>query len=121
LHRPGQFPREEALVNVIVATPLVLALVLSPIALANGQGSRDDRAEACRDLIQAARITEDGRRSLQQLMRGDRTPELMDRLMHLARGLGAGDVNAGLERIIETTERQGKEGGLLSPDPAPKQ
>ena len=107
--------------NLIVATPLVLALVLSPIALASGQGSGNDRAEACRDLIQAARITEDGRRSLQQLMRGDRTPELMDRLMHVARGLGAGDVNAGLERIIETAERQGKEGGLLSPDPAPKQ
>jgi hypothetical protein len=107
-------------VKLIAATPLVLALVLSPVALANAQGSRDDRAEACRDLIQAARITEDGRRSLQQLMRGDRTPELMDRLMHLARALGAGDVNAGLERILETTERQGKEGGLLSPDPAPK-
>jgi hypothetical protein len=106
-------------VKLIAATPLVLALVLSPVALANAQGSRDDRAEACRDLIQAARITEDGRRSLQQLMRGDRTPELMDRLMHLARALGAGDVNAGLERILETTERQGREGGLLSPGPAP--
>jgi hypothetical protein len=106
-------------VNLIAATPLVLALVLSPVALANAQGPRDDRAEACRELIQASRITEDGRRSLQRLMRADRTPELMDRLMHLARALGSGDVNAGLERMLETAERQGRESGVLSPGPAP--
>jgi hypothetical protein len=115
----GQPPKEEP-VNVIVATPLVLALVLSPVALANAQGSTaDNRAEACRELIQASRMTEDGQRSLQQLMRAARTPELMDRLMHLGRALGGGDVNAGLERMLETAERQGREGGLLSPGPAP--
>jgi hypothetical protein len=103
----------------IAATPLVLALALAPIAMANAQGAREDRAEACRELIQASRITEEGRRSLQQVMRGDRAPELMDRLMHLARALGGGDVNAGLERMLETTERQGRESGLLSPGPAP--
>jgi hypothetical protein len=119
LHHPPATIPKEALVNVIAAAPLVLGLVLSPIALASAQGSRDDRAEACRELIQASRITEEGQRSLQQVMRGARAPELMDRLMHLARALGGGDVNAGLERVIETAERQGREGGLLSPGPAP--
>jgi hypothetical protein len=103
----------------IAATLLVLALVPSSVSLARAQGAREDRADACRELIEAARITEDGQRSLQQLMRGARTPELMDRLMHLARALGGGDVNAGLERLLETAERQGREGGLLSPAPAP--
>ena len=98
---------------------LALAAGLVGPGTAGAQGAGAERAEACRELIQAARITEDGRRSLQQLMRGDRTPELMDRLMHLARALGGGDVNAGLERMIETTERQGREGGLLSPGTAP--
>jgi hypothetical protein len=98
---------------------LVLAAGLVGPGTAGAQGAGAERAEACRELIQASRITDDGRRSLQQLMRGDRTPELMDRLMHLARALGGGDVNAGLERMIETAERQGREGGLLSPGPAP--
>ena len=98
---------------------LVLAAGLVGPGTARAQGAGAERAEACRELIQASRITEDGRRSLQQLMRGDRTPELMDRLMHLARALGGGDVNAGLERMIETAERQGREGGLLAPAPAP--
>jgi hypothetical protein len=55
-------------------------------------------------------MTDEGQQLLQKLMRLTETPALMDRLVHIAKGLGGGDVVAGLGRMLETVERAEKLG-----------
>jgi len=92
-----------------------LALVAAALALGIPAASAQqpapvDPREACRQLIERSRMTEEGQQLLQRLMRATETPALMDRLVHMANGLGGGDVVAGLDRMLETVERAEKLG-----------
>lgn len=78
-----------------------------------------DPREACRLLIERSRMTEEGQLLLQRLMRETEAPAVMDRLIHLAKSLGGGDVMAGLSRMMETIERVERQGGAATTPGAP--
>lgn len=88
-----------------------------PAASAQQAAPVDPRDEACRQVVERSRMTEDGQRLLQRLMRATETPALMDRLVHVANGLGGGDVISGLSRMLETLERAEKPGTPLQQQP----
>jgi hypothetical protein len=73
-----------------------------------GQAPPVDPQAACAKLLEGQRITDEGRQAIRQLMRSERAPEVMDRLMHLAREVGNGEVEAGLTRIIEVMTNKPK-------------
>src|SRR5262245_61361121 len=79
-------------------------------AQATDEGSR----QACEQLAQGSRMTDTGRAAVQELLKSGRAPEVMDKLLQVAKAMGNGDTLAGLERVTQTAE---KLGGLLG---APK-
>lgn len=92
---------------------LLAAVVASALGAAGVQAQQQDAdpEAACRLIVQRSRMTDDGRRAMQELMRSTQAPDLMDRLMHLAKSVGNGDVTAGIERILEMMERKDRQGG----------
>ena len=49
---------------------------------------------------------------MQDLMRSGKAPELMDRMMQMARRMGNGDVMAGMTRMMKM---MGRMGGMIGP------
>jgi hypothetical protein len=96
-----------------VRAVLLAAVVVSALGAAGVQAQQQDADPdaACRLVVQRSRMTDDGRRSMQELMRSAKASDLMDRLMHLAKSVGNGDVTAGVERVLVMMERKDKSGG----------
>jgi hypothetical protein len=46
--------------------------------------------QTCDRLVHGSRMTDEGRRAFQELLTSGRAPELLDRLLHLAKGTGNG-------------------------------
>ena len=92
---------------------LFTAVMASALGAAGVQAQQQDADPdaACRLIVQRSRMTDDGRRSMQELMRSTKAADLMDRLMHLAKSVGNGDIPAGVERILEVMERKDRQGG----------
>ena len=88
-----------------------------PATLPAQQPAPTDPQAACRLLIERSRMTEEGQMLLQRLMRANETPALMDRLVHLAKSVGGGDLTAGLSRMLDTIERAERQSS--TPPPAP--
>lgn len=92
---------------------LFTAVIASALGAAGVQAQQQDADPdaACRLVVQRSRMTDDGRRSMQELMRSAKAAGLMDRLMHLAKSVGNGDVPAGIERVLEMMERKDRQSG----------
>jgi hypothetical protein len=95
--------------SLFLATLLTAAVVATAGAQAPAPDA--DPQAACQKAVQRARMTDDGRRRLQELMKSPKAPDLMDRLMHMADSAGSGDLVAGFERMLEAMERKQQSGG----------
>jgi hypothetical protein len=90
-----------------IVTLTLVGIGLGFVAGAPAQVRPADPQAACVALLQGQRITAEGRKLLQEFMGSDKAPALMDRLIHLAQGVGNGDVEAGLTRIMDKAEQGG--------------
>ncbi len=93
--------------------------------------TRTDGAQrACLDV---AGMSEQDRNAMGEFMRSDRAPEMMGRMMQMARGMGNGDVMAGMTRMMDMMGSSGRDGmmggrggmmggqgGMMGPAPASK-
>lgn len=100
-----------------LATIVVLVQFGIPATLPAQQPAPADPQAACRLLIERSRMTGEGQMLLQRLMRANEAPALMDRLVHLAKNVGGGDLTAGLSRMLDTVERAERQSA--TPPPAP--
>jgi hypothetical protein len=99
------------LVVVVVCGGALPALAQSATPSAASSGAAE---QSCEQLVQGSGMTEQGRKGIQELMGSGRAPQLMDRMMQLAKGLGNGDTVAGMERAVSALEKGGGVlGGLL--------
>jgi hypothetical protein len=67
----------------------------------------DTAGRACLDV---AGMSEQDRNAMREFMRSDRAPEMMGRMMQMARGMGNGDVIAGMTRMMDMMGSTGRDG-----------
>ncbi|SRR5581483_2640857 len=103
----------------VVAALAGIAVLGLPAAMPAQPGAPADPEAACRLLIERSPMTDEGQQLLRRLMRSQEAPALMDRLVHLASGVGGGDVAAGLSRLIDAAERAQQRGTGAAPAPVP--
>lgn len=70
--------------------------------------TKADRAQtACMDV---AGMNQQDRQAMRAFMRSDRAPAMMGRMMEMARGMGNGDVMAGMTRMMDMMGSSGRDG-----------
>jgi hypothetical protein len=83
----------------------------------------DSAQRACMDL---GAMKEQDRHAMRELMGSDRGPDMMARMMSMARGMGNGDVMAGMTRMMDMMGSSGRDGmmggqgGMMRPGPGSK-
>ncbi|HEV8674671.1 MAG TPA: hypothetical protein VGX21_11540 [Methylomirabilota bacterium] len=103
---------------------LTVAILAFPAASPGRAGTaQPDPQAACTDMLQGHGMGEDGRQAMQELMRSGKAPELMDRMMQMARRMGNGDVMVGMTRMMGPGGGMGPGGmmGQTKPGQAPQQ
>lgn len=80
-----------------------------------------DAGEACAQMMQGTRVTDEGRKAMQEFMQSDRAPQAMANMMDMARRMGNGDVMLGMTRMMEMMGgshgggMMGGRGGMIQP------
>lgn len=71
-----------------------------------------DAAAACTEMMRSQGMSEEGRKAMGEFMRSERAPQMMARMMEMARKMGNGDVMAGMTRMMDTMGSMGR-GGMM--------
>lgn len=74
---------------------------------ADARMNTDSVQAACMDV--GAMKAQD-RQAMREFMRSERAPEMMGRMMEMARGMGNGDVMAGMTRMMDMMGSSGRDG-----------
>ena len=91
----------------VAAAVVLIGAACAAGAEAQGRPGTADPQAACVALLEGQQITAEGRKAIREFIGSERAPALMDRLVHLAKGAGNGDVEAGLTRIMDKAEQGG--------------
>lgn len=104
---------KRALLGTMVSAFVVTILLGGTAAIAEQARPADTTARidsaqtACLDV---GGMSEQDRNAMREFMRSDRAPEVMGRMMQMARGMGNGDVMAGMTRMMDMMGSSGRDG-----------
>jgi hypothetical protein len=119
---------------------MLSAFVVSAVLVGTGVSAEQARPESAntrsegteRACLDVAEMNEQDRNAMREFMRSDRAPEMMGRMMQMARGMGSGDVMAGMTRMMDMMGSSGSsgmggsggmmrgQGGMMRPAPSSK-
>lgn len=99
---------------------MVSAFVVSAVLAGTGvsaeqarPGDATTRTDAGqKSCLDVAGMSEQDRTAMREFMRSDRAPEMMGRMMQMARGMGNGDVMAGMTRMMDMMGSSGRDGKM---------
>lgn len=69
-----------------------------------------DAAAACTEMMRGQGMSEEGRKAMGEFMRSERAPQMMARMMQMARKMGNGEVMAGMTRMMDVMSSMGAAG-----------
>lgn len=95
----------------LLATAVLSATAALARDLGSASGANDDAPAACKEMMQGAGVTEEGKKAMREFMQSDRAPQAMATMMEMARRMGNGDVMLGMTRMMEMMG--GKSGGMM--------
>ena len=95
--------------SAFVVAPSVMAQQPSSGDLPSGESTKDAQSK-CMDMMQSSRMTDEGKKAMQDFMRSTKAPEAMNNMMEMARRMGDGDPMLGMTKMMEMM------GGQASPD-----
>ena len=89
-----------------------------PAAAKTGEPTKDAQT-ACMDMMPGSGMTEEGKKSMQELMQSPKGAQAMTSMMEMARRMGNGDPMLGMTKMMEMMGGQGGMGGMMGGQASP--
>lgn len=96
------------LITRVAAAVAIVLTTASAIALAaDSKAPAGDAGAACATMMQDSAVTPDAKNAMQQFMQSDKAPQMMGRMMEMARKMGDGDVMRGMTKMMDMMSGMG--------------
>ena len=99
--------------------PSVMAQQPNKSAESRRVDAKKDAQTACRDMMQGAGVTEEGKKAMEEFMRSPKASQAMNNMMEMARRMGNGDPMLGMTKMMEMMGGQGGIGGMMGGQATP--